>query len=144
MAAYVRQLEKGVCQCGLMSHLHRRGKPKLLAQTAGFWIEASVLLASNGVQICESELRFIVRYVDLLRGCVHWLIEWNRARYSVSDVTRGYFLLMQPAVSLLTYLRGRMGAGGHTIPRYKSHFVPLSTLLGTQTNNPSQISQSEK
>lgn len=50
-----------------------------------------------------------VRYTDLPRGCVSWLIEWNRARYSVSDVTRGYILLMYPAVYLLTYLSGRMG-----------------------------------
>lgn len=97
--------KKCVCQCNIMSHLHRRGNPKLLPQTVAFWIDASLLLVSNCVQICVQELGFIVRYTGLLRGCVSWLIEWNRARYSVLDVTRGYILLMYPAVSLLTSQR---------------------------------------
>lgn len=111
-------LLKNVCQCSIMSHLRRTDNPKLLPQTVDFWIDTCVLLDSNCVQICVLQLGFIVRYTDLPRGCVSWLIEWNRARYSVSDVTRGNILLMYPAVYLLTYLRGRMvlGWSNCTIP----------------------------
>ena len=138
-------VEKCVCQCSIMSHLHRTGNPKLLPQTVDFWIDACVLLASNCVQICKLELLgFIVRYTDLPWGCVSWLIEWNRARYSVSDVTRGYILLMYPAVYLLTYLSGGMvlGRSNCTIPIINQVFPQLTLATYSQilTNNLSHLS----